>query len=112
MPVRYAPRIPAEPKEFVEPVPDDYFIWWLFRNKCVVCHKQAHEINEIIPRSRSKQSVLDWKNRVTMCRECHSDYHKHGVNSKTQAELRTKRYDFLKMIGRESYADYIPLDDV
>ena len=110
MPVRYAPRIAPDPKEFIEPVPDDYFIWWLFRNKCVVCHKQATEINEIVPRSRSKLSILTWENRVTMCRECHNDYHKHGVNSKTQAKLQTKRDSFLRMIGREAYADFKPLE--
>lgn len=112
MPVRYMhPRdYPKIEREFIEPNSSDYFIWWLFRNKCVACHKQATEINEIVPRSRSKQSVLDWKNRVTMCRECHNDYHKHGVNSKTQAELQTKRYNFLLMIGRQAYADYKPLD--
>lgn len=109
MPVRYAPMIPPAPKEFVEPNSSDYFIWWLFRNRCVSCRKPGIEINEIIPRSRSKQSILDWKNRVLMCRECHSDYHKHGVNSKTIEALQQKRHDFLMAMGREEYANYVPL---
>ena len=110
MPVRYIPAIPPEPKEFVEPNASDHFIWWLFRHLCVSCHKPASEINEIQPRSRSKQSILNWENRVLMCRECHNEYHRHGVNSKTQAELQEKRIEALKLFGREEYIGYRVLD--
>lgn len=109
MPVRYAPMIAPSPKEFIAPVAEDYFIWWLFRNRCVSCRKPGSEINEIVPRSRSKQSILNWENRVLMCRECHNDYHKHGVNSKTIEALQQKRYEFLMAMGREEYANYVPL---
>ena len=112
MPVRYAPMISPEKKEFVEPVADDYFIWFLFRSKCVVCHKPATEINEIEPRSRSKKSITTWENRVTMCRGCHNDYHRHGVNSKTQEALAEKRIEALKLFGREEYINYIPLEKI
>ncbi len=110
MPVRYAPMAAPEKKEFVEPNPSDYFIWWLFRNLCVVCHKPANEINEISPRSRSKKSITTWENRVTMCRECHNEYHKHGVNSKTQEALTEKRIEALNLFGRVEYINYIPLE--
>jgi len=112
MPVRYIPAIPPEPKEFVIPNPSDSFIWWLFKHLCVSCHKSAQELNEIIPRSRSKNSILDWTNRVTMCCECHNEYHRHGVNSKTQSELQEKRIEALKLFGREEYIGYISLDEI
>ena len=114
MPVRYIPAIPPEPKEFVEPNASDHFIWWLFRHQCVKysdrCTHAGQEINEIIPRSRSKNSILNWENRVLMCRECHNEYHRHGVNSKTQEELQEKRIEALKLFGREEYVNYIPLE--
>lgn len=90
-------------KEFVEPTPEPSFIWWLFRNLCVSCKHPADEINEIIPRSRSKESVLDWTNRVTMCKNCHNEYHKNGVNAVTIHALQQKRINFLKDMGREEY---------
>lgn len=107
MPVKYAPMLPTEPKEFVVPNASDSFIWWLFKHLCVVCHKPATEINEIVPRSRSKESILNWENRVTMCRECHGEYHRHGVNFGTQEELFFKRQEALKLFGREEYIDYV-----
>jgi uncharacterized protein YlaI len=109
MAIRYLSPIPASPKEFVEPTPDPYFIFWLFRHRCVVCRHVGSEINEVIPRSRSKKSIQNWENRVLMCRECHREYHKHGVNSVTIEALQTKRHEFLMANGREEYANYVPL---
>lgn len=113
MPVRYIPMLPQAPKEFIEPVADRYFIYWLFRNRCVGssdrCTHAGQEVNEIIPRSHSKKSILEWDNRVLMCRECHNEYHRHGVNSKTIEALQQKRHDFLMANGREEYANYVPL---
>lgn len=109
MPVRYAPMLPVEKKEFVEPNASDYFIWWLFKNLCASCHRPASDVNEIIPRSRSKQSILNWENRVLMCRECHDNYHRHGVNSKAIEILQEKRIEALRLFGREEYIDYVPM---
>lgn len=107
MPIKYQPLTPAIPKEFVIPSAEDYFIWWLFRDLCVECRKPASEINEIVPRSRSKNSVLDWRNRVTMCREHHNNYHRHGVNSTSIAKLQETRITFLKEMGREEYVTWL-----
>lgn len=112
MPIRYAPMLPTEPKEFVIPNASDSFIWWLFKHLCVVCHKPASEINEIVPRSRSKNSILNWQNRVTMCRECHGKYHRHGVNFGTQEELQNKRIEALKLFGREEYINCLYIDEI
>lgn len=112
MPVKYLSPIPQSPKEFVEPTADSYFIWWLFKNRCVVCKKPATDVNEILPRSRSRKSIVTWENRVTMCVECHREYHRKGVNDKAVEELQKIRYDFLKSMGREEYADYIPLEKI
>ena len=112
MPVRYAPMITPSPKEFVEPNSSDYFIWWLFRGRCIVCRQPADDINEIELRSHGKHAVKDWTNRVTLCRNHHTGqegYHKHGVNPKTIEALQQKRYDFLMANGREEYANYVPL---
>lgn len=103
MAIRYSHPLPVPEKEFVEPVSDDYFIWWLFRSRCVMCHKPASEINEIKPRSRSKKNLYDWKNRVTLCHECHMEYHKKGVTAEKIAEMQAKREQFLMDFGREEY---------
>lgn len=110
MPVRFSSPAPKPVKEFVEPDASDAFIWFLFKHRCVACRKPASEINEIKPRSRSKQSILDWENRVTMCKECHNEYHKHGVNDEAIADLQQKRIDFLNSMGRDKYVNYQVLD--
>jgi HNH endonuclease len=112
MPVRYLSPLPTMPKEFVEPTSFDHFIWWLFKSRCVVCRQPATEINEIIPRSRSKKSIQLWENRVTMCASCHREYHRQGVNDEAIEKLRKARHDFLMSMGREEYANYTPLDKV
>jgi hypothetical protein len=112
MAIRYSQPIPAPIKEFVEPVADDYFIWWLFRSRCVMCHKSASEINEILPRGRSKKNLYDWKNRVTLCHECHMEYHKHGVTSEKIADMQVKRENFLLTFDREAYATVNELIDM
>jgi uncharacterized protein with PIN domain len=109
MPVRYMPMLPQAPKEFIEPIADRSFIFWLFRNRCIMCSQPATEINEIIPRSRNKKSILNWENRVTLCQGCHNEYHKNGVNAKTIENMQQKRKDFLMANGREEYANYVPL---
>lgn len=92
-------------KEFVEPVSADYFIWWVFRRRCVMCSKPATEINEIIPRGRSKKSLLDWKNRVTLCHLCHVEFHHNGVTDAKIKDMQEKRIQALKRLGREEYLD-------
>jgi phage baseplate assembly protein W len=68
-----------------------------------MCQQPASEINEIVMRSRSKKAVMDWKNRVTLCREDHRKYHDGGVTDAKIVEMRLKRSEFLVMIGRDEY---------
>jgi 5-methylcytosine-specific restriction endonuclease McrA len=92
--------------EYVEPRADDYFIYWLFRYRCIICKRPATEINEIVPRARSKKSILDWKNRVTLCHEHHlgdTGFHHNGVTEKKIFDMRIARMDYLKSVGREKY---------
>lgn len=89
--------------EFVNPVPDDYFIWWLFRYRCMECKRPGQEINEIILRSRSKSAIMNWKNRVVLCRDCHTKYHQNGVSKEKQLSMTNNRIEYLKSIGRLSY---------
>lgn len=100
----YIPRNyePVE-KEFIVPVPDDYFIYWLFKYKCVQCKRPATEINEIIPRARSKKSILDWRNRVSLCRRCHDEFHHDGVTDAKIQSLKIARNEFLISMGRMEY---------
>jgi hypothetical protein len=67
-------------KKSIEEKSDDARIMKLFRGRCVVnvAHR-ATEINEIIPRSRSKNAITMRGNRVPMCRSCHGIYHWGGV---------------------------------
>ena len=79
------------------------FIKWLFRGRCVICYRPGTEINEIVPRSQSGDALF-WKNRVLMCRECHSEYHHLGTSETAIRDLQNKREMFLHRIDR---ADYI-----
>ncbi len=93
-------------QEFVEPNPSDYFIYWLFKYRCIVCKQSATEINEIIPRSRSKKAIMDWKNRVPLCHEHHvgqGGYHDGGVTNEKIENMRKARKEFLVSVGREIY---------
>lgn len=90
--------------EFVEPNPSDHFIHWLFRHRCAECKMAGQEINEIIPRSRSKTSILDWRNRVLLCRDCHHKFHLHGVTKQKIEDMQKARSEYLISIGREAYA--------
>ncbi len=95
--------LPKVDHEFVEPTPADYFIYWLFHYRCVNCRLPATEINEIKPRGRSKKNILDWKNRVPMCRECHNNFHKDGVTDDKIVATQLMREQFLVSTGREKY---------
>ena len=91
-------------KEFVEPNPEPYFIFWLFRYRCMGCKSGNQlEINEVLPRSRSKKNIMDWKNRVVLCRSCHETFHSGGVTKEKVENMQEQRIGYLKMIGREQY---------
>lgn len=90
-------------KEFVQPTPDPYFIHWLFKHRCVMCTKPASDVNEIVPRARSRDAVLDWRNRVTLCQECHDKFHRDGVTDEKVSEMKRKRREFLISMGRQEY---------
>ncbi len=94
---------PPIPHEFVEPSSSDAFIWWVFKRRCVMCRRDATEINEIIPRSRSKFSILDWTNRVPLCQSCHREFHKDGVTDFKIKDMQYERRQFLIDIGRVEY---------
>ncbi len=78
-------------------------IMWLFHDRCVMCGQQAVEINEIVPRSRTKQATKMWKNQVSLCHSCHSVFHHNGVTLQKQREMLGKRKEFLTSIGRERF---------
>lgn len=96
---------PPIPHEFVEPNASDTFIWWLYKRRCIMCNQLAHEINEINPRSRGKGNINDWRNRVTLCAECHREYHADGVTEIKMARMALQRDKFLVMIGRSEYLE-------
>jgi 5-methylcytosine-specific restriction endonuclease McrA len=92
------------PREFVEPSPSDHFIFWLFRYRCMECRDSKNlEINEIIPRSRSKKSILDWRNRVVLCRTCHEKFHHKGVTQEKIQTMQEHRKTYLKSVDRGAY---------
>jgi hypothetical protein len=60
-------------------------------------------MNEIKTRGRSKTSILDWLNRVVLCRICHDEFHHGGVSQTKMNNMIAKRKTFLLSIGREAY---------
>jgi len=104
----YIPPAHIQPiaHEFVEPNPSDHFIYWLFRYRCIMCSKPATEINEIVPRGRSKKSLLDWRNRVTLCQEHHTGqngFHHNGVTLEKIKNMQEQRKEYLKSVDRAQY---------
>lgn len=90
--------------EFVEPNSSDHFIHWLFSYRCMECRRNEQlEINEINLRSRSKNAIKDWKNRVVLCRSCHTKFHANGVTAQKIADMLLNRAEYLSSIGREKY---------
>lgn len=92
-------------REFVEPDTTTAFIHWLFRYRCIICKKPGSEINEIIPRSRSKKSIGDWRNRVLLCGDHHREFHKDGVTNAKIEKMQEVRLEFLKSFDRAEYAN-------
>ena len=78
-------------------------IHWLFGNRCVQCKHLALDVNEIIPRSRNRNSVSDWRNRVPLCKECHNEYHKDGVTDEKISVMQILRKSYLVSIGRGEF---------
>jgi len=95
---------PPVPHEFVEPSASDPFIWWVFKRRCIMCKHPATEINEINLRSRSKYNIDDWKNRVTLCKSCHEEFHKDGVTEQKIKHMQLERIKYLVSIDRLAYA--------
>lgn len=79
---------------------DDIRIMKLFRCRCVMnlSHK-AFEVNEIVPRSRTKKAITMPKNRVAICRSCHDRYHEGGVTEEKMDEMYRKAVDVLLGFG-------------
>jgi 5-methylcytosine-specific restriction endonuclease McrA len=102
----YIPPAHIQPivREFVEPNPSEHFIQWLFRYRCMECKESKNlEINEIILRSRSKSAIMDWRNRVVLCRTCHEKFHHSGVTKEKVLKMQEQRKEYLKSIGRSQY---------
>ncbi len=90
-------------REFLQGLmPNDEFIWWLFKGRCVMCGQAATEINEIVPRARTK-NALEWHNRVTLCNSCHRQFHDGGVTDEKMIVMKIERDSFLRKIGRKEY---------
>jgi hypothetical protein len=68
-----------------------------------MCNKPATEINEIVLRVRSKTALDDYKNRVTLCGVCHTNYHIGGATKSKMLKMTKKRQEFLFSIGRGDY---------
>lgn len=82
---------------------NDMAIHRLFLYRCVMCNKVSTEINHIIPRSRGKEYVSDWRNKVPMCHWCHEEYHAGGVTEEKIKLLQQRRAEYLVMIGKSTY---------
>lgn len=54
-------------------------VWERDKGRCVLCHKPAHDVHEIVPRSAfgydKSELLFSVKNRVCLCRDCHNLAH-------------------------------------
>lgn len=89
-------------KSYAELYSERDAIFWLFHDRCVMCGQKAEEVNEIVPRARTRHAK-QWRNQVTLCHSCHQEYHHNGVTHEKQSDLFGKRESFLVTIGREQY---------
>lgn len=78
-------------------------IVWLFRGRCVICGEEGTEVNEIVPRARTRGAIQDWRNQVLMCHDHHTEYHQNGVTQAKISRLTMQRVRFLIQIGRENF---------
>lgn len=76
-------------------------VWDLFNGRCFLCpqHAPGSDVHELEPRSRGG-NWMRVENRVVVCRSCHRLIHMKGVSESYLAELKEKRINFLKMIGK------------
>ncbi len=82
----------------------DLAIFRLFGWRCVECNiRMATEINHIIPRSRDKALINDWRNKVPMCHWCHDEYHHGGVTPEKVKSLQQKRAERLVYMHKSEY---------
>ena len=81
----------------------EQFLVWLFRGRCVICGEPYNVIHEINPRSSGQES-MEWRNRITLCNDCHTEIHNKGTGEEQIRELQERRIEFLEMIGRFEYA--------
>lgn len=82
----------------------DLSIFRLFGWRCVQCNtRMATELNHIVPRSRDKTKINDWKNKVPMCHICHTEYHAGGVTKEKIESLTQRRATVLALMHKSQY---------
>ncbi len=81
----------------------DLALFRLFGYRCVMCNKMATELNHIVPRSRDKSKINDWRNKVPMCHWCHSEYHDGGVTPEKIQSLQQRRAEVLCAMHKSQY---------
>lgn len=69
---------------------------------CVICHKRADDVHEVVPRSalgkKNRALCFSVKNMCCLCRECHS-----------QAASRAQRTELLRIMSERygyTYTEY------
>ncbi len=83
---------------------NDMAIYRLFGYRCVWCNKRiATELNHIVPRSRDRSLINDWKNKAPMCHWCHEEYHRGGVTQEKIQSLQQKRAEVLVSMHKSQY---------
>lgn len=81
---------------------NDKLIYEIFNHRCIICWERATEINEIIPRSRTKKA-FDLKNCVPLCHQHHRIYHENGVTPEKIKDMQDTRAMFLRILGKSEY---------
>lgn len=72
-------------------------IWNWYHGLCILCHRPASSVHEIVPRSNIPTEWDTFENRVPLCSECHD---KVQANPSAWAEkLQVQRDYMLQLYG-------------
>lgn len=57
---------------------------------CAKCANLGQEVHHILPRSQRPDLMYDWRNLMTLCKECHRKEHNMGNGNADEISIQSK----------------------